>query len=131
MNIGEIVCCIGNIALSLHGIDNHLGRVDAGDENHALDLALEEWRQLALGLARLAPEIADPDHPEPANCVLAAVKLVRDKMDALPADERERIEVRLFHHLAVVTRAVADLLDELQIAASETAAAAHDVPEHA
>jgi len=120
MNIGEIVCVTGNIALALHGIETHLGQVEEGDEDHALDLALEEWRQLALGLGRLAPEITD--HPEPQNCVLAAVNLVRDKMDALPEAARDRTEARLLHRLTVVTRAVAELLDELHVAASAAAA---------
>lgn len=124
MNIGEIVSLTGNIALALRGIEDHvielgreiyLGHVEGGDEHHALDLALEEWRLLAHGLGRFAP-------------VLAAVDAVRSKLDAVPPAARSRIELRLLMRLGVVTRAVADLLEELQAdaveAASERAAAA-------
>jgi hypothetical protein len=106
MRLVDIIALTGNVAVALHGVEDHLEHAEIGRETPALDAAVADVRALAAALAKVLPG--------PESCVLmGSVEMIRTRLDVLPHGERHECEARILRSLARAVKGFADLVEEL------------------
>ena len=103
----DIVALTGNVAVALHGVENHLEHAEVGRETPALDAAVADIRGLSAALAKVLPDRNEA-------CVLAgSIEQIRFRLQTLPPEERHDCEVRILLALALAVKGFADLIEVL------------------